>query len=156
MAYQHELKGLPELQFNLQVEGDDVWLRLPRLQEIAAPEPDEILRPWVTLPKSPEKTAELKGEIIILESKREVARERIEDHPEVRELFDWYVEYHWEPWAAAERPRRKTIARYNQLCQHRTTFPQFRRSKFPHPVAVPVLSRTLMQQPPFAVGQGRA
>jgi hypothetical protein len=35
VAYQHELKGLPELQFNLQVEGDDVWLRLPRLQEIA-------------------------------------------------------------------------------------------------------------------------
>ena len=26
-------------------------------------------------------------------------------------------------------------------CQHRTTFPQFRRSKFPHSVAVPVLSR---------------
>ena len=115
VAYQHELKGLPELQFNLQVEGDDVWLRLPRLQEIAAPEPDEVLRPWMTLPKSPEKTPELKGEVIILEAKREVARERIEDHPEVRELFDWYVEFHWEPWAAAERPRRKTIARYNQL-----------------------------------------
>ena len=114
-AYQHELKGLPELQFNLQVEGDDVWLRLPRLQEIAAPEPDEVLRPWVTLPKSPERTPELKGEIIILEAKREVARERIERHPQVRELFDWYVEYQWEPWAAAERPRRKTIARYNQL-----------------------------------------
>ncbi|MBK7767446.1 MAG: DUF559 domain-containing protein [Sulfuritalea sp.] len=115
VAYQHELKGLPELQFNLQVEGDDVWLRLPRLQEIAAPEPDEILRPWVALPKSPEKTPELKGEIIILEGKREVARERIEEHLEVRELFDWYVEYQWEPWAMAERPRRKTIARYNQL-----------------------------------------
>ena len=115
VAYQHELKGLPELQFNLQVEGDDVWLRLPRLQEIAAPEPDEVLRPWVTLPKSCEKAPELKGEVIILEGKREVARERIEDHPEVRELFDWYVEYLWEPWAAAERPRRKTIARYNQL-----------------------------------------
>ena len=115
VAYQHELKGLPELQFNLQVEGDDVWLRLPRLQEIAAPEPDEILRPWVTLPKSPEKTPEFKGEIIIFEGKREVARECIEDRPEVRELFDWYVEYQWEPWAAAERPRRKTIARYNQL-----------------------------------------
>ena len=115
MAYQHELKGLPELQFNVQVEGDDVWLRMPRLQEIAAPEPDEALRPWVTLPKSPEKTPELKGEIVILDGKREVARERIEDHPEVRELFDWYVENQWEPWAAAERPRRKTIARYNQL-----------------------------------------
>ena len=115
VAYQHELKGLPELQFNLQVEGDDVWLRLPRLQEIAAPEPDEVLRPWATLPKSPEKTPELKSEIIILEGKREVARERIEDHPEVRDLFDWYVEYQWEPWAAAERPRRKTISRYNHL-----------------------------------------
>ena len=86
VAYQHELKGLPELQFNLQVEGDDVWLRLPRLQEIAAPEPDEILRPWIVLPKSPEKTPELKGEIIIVEGKREVARERIEDRPEVRDL----------------------------------------------------------------------
>ena len=115
VAYQHELKGLPELQLNLQVEGDDVWLRLPRLQEIAAPEPDDVLRPWVTLPKSPEKTPELKGEIIILEGKREIARERVQDHAEVRELFDWYVEYQWQPWATAERPRRKTIARYNQL-----------------------------------------
>ena len=115
VAYQHQFKGLPELQFNLQVEGDDVWLRLPRLQEIAAPEPDEVLRPWVTVPKSPEKSPELKVEIVILEGKREVARERIETHPQVRELFDWYAEYQWEPWAAAERPRRKTIARYNQL-----------------------------------------
>ena len=115
VAYQHELRGLPELQLNLQVEGDDVWLRLPRLQEIAAPEPDEVLRPWVMLPKSPEKSPEFKGEIIILEGKREVARKPIEDHLEVRELFDWYVEFQWEPWAGAERPRRKTIARYNQL-----------------------------------------
>ena len=115
VAYQHELKGLPELNFNFQVGGDDVWLRVARLQEIGAPEPDEVLRPWVTLPKSPEKTPELKGEISILESKREVAREHFGDHPEVRELFDWYVEHQWERWAEAERPRRKTIARYNQL-----------------------------------------
>ena len=115
VAYQHELKGMPELQFNLQVEGDDVWLRLPRLQEIAAPEPDDVLRPWVTLPKSPEKFPELKNEVIVFEGKREISRERFEDHPEVRELFDWYVEFQWTPWAAAERPRRKSIARYNQL-----------------------------------------
>jgi len=29
-AYQQELNGLPELQFNLQVDGDDVWLGMPR------------------------------------------------------------------------------------------------------------------------------
>ena len=106
---------MPELQFNLQVQGDDVWLRVPRLQEIAAPELDETIKLWVTLPKSPDKSPELKTEAIILDGKREVGRERIEDHPEIREFFDWYVEYQWEPWAAAERPRRKTIARYNQL-----------------------------------------
>jgi very-short-patch-repair endonuclease len=115
VAHQHELTGLPELQFNLQVEGDDVWLRLPRLQEIAPPELDEELKPWVTLPKSPEKVPELKSETVTYEGKREVARPQLKDHPEVQEAFDWYVEHQWEPWAAAERPRRRTIARYNQL-----------------------------------------
>ena len=115
VAHQHELKGLPELQFNLQREGDDIWLSLPRLQEIAAPESDEILKPWLTLPKSPEKMPELEREIVVFDGNREVAREHIEDRPDVRELFDWYVMYQWHPWAAAERPRRKTITRYNQL-----------------------------------------
>lgn len=115
VSYQHELKGLPELQFNVQGDGDDVWLRVPRLQEIAAPEPDEMLKPWLTLSKSPEKTPELKTEVAILEGKLEVGRDRIEDHPQIRGLFDWYVEYQWKPWSEAERPRRKTITKYNQL-----------------------------------------
>ena len=113
--FQHELKGLPELQFNLQVEGDDVWLRVPRMQEIPAPEPDEALKGWIILPKSPEKSPELKTEAVQYEGKREVGREKIEDHPEIRELFAWYVENQWNPWAYAERPRRKTIAFYNDL-----------------------------------------
>ncbi len=115
VAYQHEMQGLPELRFNVQAEGDDVWLRLPRLQEIAPPDLDETLAPWVTLPKSPDKSPELKAHVVVYEGKKEVGRERLEDHPEVQELFDWYVEFQWEPWAAAERPRRRTIARYNQL-----------------------------------------
>lgn len=115
VAYQHELRGLPELQFNLQTEGDDIWLRVPRLREIPAPEVDEKLKPWITLPKSPEKSPELKTECVTYEGKREIGREQLKDHPEIKELFDWYVENQWDPWAAAERPRRKTIARYNQL-----------------------------------------
>ena len=39
-AYQHELKGLPELHFNLQADGEDIWLRLPRIKEIVAPDVD--------------------------------------------------------------------------------------------------------------------
>src|SRR5690606_10541369 len=49
------------------------------------------------------------------EGKQEIGRARIEDHPEVRELFAWYVENQWNPWAYAERPRRKAIAFYNHL-----------------------------------------
>lgn len=115
VAYEHEFQGLPELQFNLQADDDDVWLRLPRLQEISAPPLAEGLKAWVTLPKSPEKTPELKAEYVVYENKQEVARHQLKDHPEIQELFDWYVENQWEPWAAAERPRRKLIARYNQL-----------------------------------------
>lgn len=115
VAYQHELKGLPELQFNLQVEGDDVWLRVPRMQEILAPEPGEALKNWVVLPKSPEKTPELKTEAVQHEANREVGRPKIDDHPEIRELFAWYVENQWNLWAYAERPRRKAIALYNRL-----------------------------------------
>jgi hypothetical protein len=69
----------------------------------------------VTISKSPDKAPELKSGVIILEGRREIGRERIDDHPELRELFAWYVEYMWEPWALAERPRRETIARYNKL-----------------------------------------
>jgi very-short-patch-repair endonuclease len=115
VAHQHELKGVHDLQFNLQVEGDDVWLRLPRLQEIPPPELDEELKPWVTLSRSPEKSPELKNEIINNDGKQEISRELLKDHPETREAFNWYVEFQWDPWAVAERPRRKTIARYNQL-----------------------------------------
>ena len=115
VAYQHELKNLPEIQFNLQVEGDDVWLRVPRMQEIPAPEPDMALKDWIVLPKSPEKSPELKTEAVQHEDKRDVGREKIDDHPEIRELFTWYVENQWNPWAYAERPRRKAIALYNRL-----------------------------------------
>jgi len=40
-----------------------------------------------------------------------------------------------------------------RACQHRITFPHFRRSKFPHPVAVPVLSRVVMRRSPFEAGR---
>ncbi|MFJ1260584.1 hypothetical protein [Cupriavidus sp. CuC1] len=115
VAHQHELKGLPALEFNLQDADDDVWLRVPRLQECLAPEPVEQLKPWITLPKTPEKQPELKQESVVMEGKKEVSRAKLSDHPVITGLFNEYVTSQWEPWAAAERPRRKTISRYNQL-----------------------------------------
>lgn len=46
-AYQGELKGLPSIDFNLQSDQDDVWLRITRLKETPAPEPGEQLKPWI-------------------------------------------------------------------------------------------------------------
>lgn len=117
VAHQHELKGLPELQFNLQVDDGDVWLRIPRLKELGAPAPQDELKPWVTLSKSPEKKPELKSFLNppAVNGIKEMFEDSIKDHPEVQALFDEYVANHWTPWSESEKPRRKTIARYNQL-----------------------------------------
>jgi len=114
VAYQHELGELPELQYNLQSDGDEVWLRIPRLREIAAPEPDEKLNPWIILPKSPEKIPETRPDIITHDGEHEVI-ERLDAHPEIQNLFDGYLANQWQPWVSTERPRRKTIACYNKL-----------------------------------------
>ena len=115
VAHQSELSGLPELQFNLQVEGDDVWLKFPRLQEVAAPEVDSFLKPWVTVSKSPDKSPEIKQEVEVNPPGQDARRELLKNHPDVKAQFDWYVEYMWKPWAQSERPRRKAISLYNKL-----------------------------------------
>jgi very-short-patch-repair endonuclease len=115
VANQHDLKGLPELQFNIQGVDGDIWLRVPRLHEIAPPQPDETLTSWISLPKVPTKLPDLRSQIEIYNGKQLLRVEQIEDHPEVTELFSWYVENQWRPWAAAETPRRQTIKRYNEM-----------------------------------------
>lgn len=115
VAHRHELVGLPELELNLQQEGDDVWLKLPRLQEVAAPEVDEVLKPWVTISKSPDKSPEIKQEIQVAVSGKELKRERLQDRPDVKAQFDWYVDFMWKSWSQTERPRRKAISVYNKL-----------------------------------------
>jgi len=115
VAHRQELQGLPELQFNLQHEGDDVWLKLPRLQEVPAPDLDDLLKPWVTLSKSPDKAPEIKQEVQATVPGEEPERERLQDRSDVKAQFQWYVEYMWKPWSQTERPRRKAISLYNKL-----------------------------------------
>lgn len=114
-AYQAEMKGLPGIEFNLQAEGNDIWLRIPRLKEITAPDPDENLGPWISVSKSPDKHPELKSEIVLMDGKQEVGRKTLKDHAEIQRSFDWYVKELWEPWSSSEKPRRRTIAVYNKL-----------------------------------------
>ena len=128
VAWQHELCGLPGLRFNLQEDHDDVWLRLPRLQETPPPAPPEALAPWLTLSKSPEKVPELRTELEAGDGSAggsddnsdgdglaPAAARKLEQRPDLWPLFDDYVETLWTPWAAAERARRRSIALYNRL-----------------------------------------
>jgi very-short-patch-repair endonuclease len=115
VVHLHEMKSLPELQLNLQSDGDDVWLRLPRLQEIAPPEPGETLKPWVVLSKTPEKAPELRAAASSQDGAPASGTPAKNDLASVQEFFDWYVAFLWKPWAAAEAPRRKAIAAYNKL-----------------------------------------
>lgn len=115
VGLQHEMLSLPEITFNQQSGSDEVWLRIPRLQQINAPELDPKLVPWVTLNKSPERLPVLKEVLITQGDEDSLPPVSIEDQPHIRELFDWYLEFMWEPWAQAEIMRRKTMTRYNQL-----------------------------------------
>lgn len=114
-AFQHELQGLPELQLNQVQEGEDLWLRFPRIQEIAPPPPGECLEPWIQLSRTSEKRPELRNEAVMMDGKRVLSREALADHPEIRGYFDWYLKNQWLPWAEAERPRRKAISQYTKL-----------------------------------------
>jgi very-short-patch-repair endonuclease len=112
-AHQSELKGLPEIRFNIQPEGEDVWLSIPRLPEISPPQPDQKLIPWMILHKGPAKAPELKPSVESPDAPE--TREQLRSRTEIRKLFEAYIEKLWTPWALAELPRRKTILRYNQL-----------------------------------------
>lgn len=106
VAHQHEFNGLPGVQVNLQPDNDEVWLRISRLKEIVPPEAVDRLKPYLIVQKSPEKAPALNAAAL---------NEAQESIPEVKVLFDWYVENLWQPWAQTEIPRRHAIALYNKL-----------------------------------------
>lgn len=114
-AYQSIMKGLPGVEFNLQHDGDDLWLRISRLTESPCPEPNETLKPWIILHKSPEKKPDIKNDIFIYEGTLLVGEQKLEEHPEIQQAFVEFVDTIWFSWATIESPRRKSIGIYNKL-----------------------------------------
>jgi len=114
-AFQSDMQGLPGVEFNQVSGGDDVWVRILRLKEEPPPEPIAGLRAWVTLPRTPERNPELRSEIVIKGDDGIEKHWKLADFPAVKKNFERYLSAQWSPWAASERPRRKTIALYNKL-----------------------------------------
>ncbi|MCW8209229.1 DUF559 domain-containing protein [Verminephrobacter aporrectodeae subsp. tuberculatae] len=114
-SHQAELATLPELQLNMLESNGEVWLRIPRMQEIPAPVMPPKLMPWVTISKIHDKPPVLNGTRQIMKEDVNASPEQLENHPDIPPLFDWYLSFQWMPWRTAEKTRRKTIALYNRL-----------------------------------------
>ncbi|MEB0114822.1 AAA domain-containing protein, partial [Variovorax sp. RTB1] len=114
VSFQGEMSVLPELRFNGQDDSDDIWLSVPRLHEIAPPPIEIELNGWVKLPKTPSALPEIVDETARTKD-GEVWMERLADRPDIQDLFDWFVNFQWKPWASAEAPRRKTMSLYKRL-----------------------------------------
>ena len=120
-VYQKDLRGLPGVVPAPKNDQSEVWLELSRLTEILPPDPDIEINDWVTLYKSPEKYPELKLEIVKKNVNSDYEPLYLKDFPEIKEIFDWYVENLWKPWAESEKPRRKTIELYSKLFSLKST-----------------------------------
>jgi very-short-patch-repair endonuclease len=130
-AHESEISGLPGLHFAESEE--DAWLRVERLQEIPAPQPESgLLQAWLDQSHQPGREPELRREIAAgslaaegavpdsgdnLSSAAEevVSLEAYERRPQVEAEFGVYFETVWKPWATEEKQRRRTISLYAQL-----------------------------------------
>src|SRR5882672_6451123 len=115
--YENDVRGLPSLEFDVGGEGDEIWLRVARIKEQEPPEPNLLLKPWLVLPKSPDKVPLLREQIVVPPAApgAEPQSIAIDDAPDVKVAFETYIRGSWNAWAEYERPRRKTIAFYNEL-----------------------------------------
>lgn len=113
-AYEEDLRGLPGIEFDLTAEGDEVWVRVPRLKEEDAPKPPDHLVPWLVLSRSPDKPPKLRAEGIVMSNSAD-ASPPMPDWKDIEKAFEEYVSGSWTAWADYERPRRATISVYNRL-----------------------------------------
>ena len=131
-AYEHELQGLPGVQFDVATSEEDIWLRVERLHESAPPQPTAVLlaalivqsnapakQPVLTTHVSRTKLDELgikapellEGE----DATKPISIETLGIKQQLEHELAGYVSQVWNPWAEKEKEVRKTIARYSEL-----------------------------------------
>jgi len=119
-----DLASLPGVSFDIQEEGDHVWLKIDRLEEV--PPPTIGTGPYascVSIDKNPHGTPpRLNEEVIQTLLKGVVGTGQAEDleafETQLRSEAEAAVAMYtglWLEWAAAEKPRRKTISIYGDL-----------------------------------------
>jgi len=119
-----DLEALPWVDFNVDTDGEPLWLRVHRLEAMRAPalsEPD--LAPFLTFSDDPAaRPPALKEAALASERNQDAgvvgeqaAAQRDEQRrAHVGRLLEVYTQQ-WNDWAARERPRRQVIALYADL-----------------------------------------
>jgi len=142
VGWESDLRGLPGIVYNLENDGDSIWMEVRRLVPTLSPARSESLNPWVEKSDDPNKEPKLLQQIVVQvswsESKayavkiaadEDVSLEAtgyeldtvvdefltLEERPEIKEKFATYKSELWMSWAESERPRRATNKIYSQL-----------------------------------------
>lgn len=125
----NEIAGLPGVEFDIRVEGDHLWLRVPRLAAEPPPIPAQAYKSFMRVSSDPAGPAPsiddaaynryLMGMTAELKSGGKSSAEEISklesDLSDAVALALRSYSTLWESWAAGERPRRDTIRLYSDL-----------------------------------------
>ena len=119
-----DLEALPWVDFNVETDGEPIWLRVHRLEAARAPSLSEPeLAPFLTISDDPAAGAPALKEAALASARNQDARVVGEEEAEQRDeqrrarvgrLLDVYAQ-HWNDWAVRERPRRQVMALYADL-----------------------------------------
>lgn len=110
-----DLAGLPGVEFDVNVAGDHVWLRVQRLQASKPPALDEKVKGLIRVSDDPDGAMPSIDETVL---KARLAPASAGNTPEERaELERALAQYTplWEAWAEGEKPRRRSIDLYGEL-----------------------------------------
>lgn len=119
-----DLEALPWVDFNVETDGEPIWLRVHRLEATHAPSlPEPELAPFLTIGDDPAAAAPALKEAALASARNQDANAAGDEEAERRDaqrrarvgrLLDVYTQ-HWSDWAARERPRRQVMTLYADL-----------------------------------------
>ena len=124
-----DIAGLPGVEFDIRLAGDHVWLRVPRLAADPPPDPPKTHKSVFKVSSDPAGappflddaalTRLVNRSIQALKAQssptdEDIARLEAQHRGNATQVLATYT-VAWKSWAAAEQPRRMTIALYGDL-----------------------------------------
>lgn len=117
------LTGLPGVDFDVNVEGDHVWLRVQRLQAHKPPAVEPEFAAYILVSDNPDGPKPAVNEQALKAKLLEACADKTPEECEQLQrqtheaLEDALARYssRWDAWAEAERPRRRSISLYGEL-----------------------------------------